>query len=86
MQVNFQQELQKAIEKTKSKISTSDLQFIKENYKYESIHGGFQYIIYAYRIHQLSEYERKTIQQLLKKGIGFYSSQSGHTIQSNLID
>lgn len=86
MQVNFQEELQKAIEKTKSIISQDDIKFVKENYKYEKIQNGYQYIFYAWRLHQTSESTRTRVKNLIKHQIGYYSSQSGHTIPSHLID
>ena len=79
MQVNFQQELQKA----KTKFSEEEITFVKENY--EKTNGGF-YVMYAYRLYEMPSYTKEIVDILLRKGMGIYTSQSGHIVPSALID
>ena len=79
MQVNFQQELQRA----KSKFSEEEIAFVKENY--EKTQGGF-YVMYAYRLYKMPSYTKEIVDILLRKGMGSYSSYLGHMVPSSLID
>lgn len=82
MEVSLKDILQKEIEITKRLIAEDDIRFVKENYKVEE---SGNYILYAYKIHQLSQLMKDKVSSLRKRKIGYYSSQSGHTIPSYLI-
>ncbi len=82
MQVSLKELLQKEIEKQKTLITQEDRDFITSQYKLEST--GL-YILYAHTIAYDKPFLREKVNSLLKRGIGHYSSQSGHTIPSNLI-
>lgn len=82
MQVSLQELLQSEIKKQKSLITQEDRDFITSQYELEP--SGL-YILYAFKISYDKPYLRKKVNALLKKGIGHYSSLSGHTIPSNLI-
>lgn len=79
IEVNFQQELQKA----KSKFSEEEITFVKEHY--EKTESG-NYILYAYRLRSMPSYITEIVDILLRKGMGIYTAQCGHIVPSALIN
>ena len=84
MQVSLKDALQKANHERKSVISDQDPDFIKSQYRLENSTG--HYILYAHVIGYDKPQLRRKVNALLRKGIGHYTSNSGHTIPSYLID
>ena len=83
MQVSLKEILQKEIEITKQSITEEDIQFIKENYGISEESGN--YLLYAYKIHQLPEDKKMKVSSLQKRRIGYYTPSLGHAIPSYLI-
>ena len=82
MQVSLKEILQKEIQITKQLITVEDIKFIKENY---GILESGNYVLYAFKIHQLPESSKKKVSSLKKRRIGYYTPSNGHIIPSYLI-
>jgi len=67
---------------TKSKFSQDEIAFVKEHY--EKTNSG-NYILYAYQLHKMPEYNAEIVDMLLRKGMGAYSAYAGHIVPSSLI-
>lgn len=83
MEVSFQEALQKEIEIKKQLITEEDIKFVKENYQ---IQESGNYFLFTYKIKQLPKNMQNKVSSLKKRKIGYYSSLSGHSIPSYLID
>lgn len=70
---------------TERKLSKEEILFIKDNYRDETLQSGC-YILYAYKLHQSTDAIKKSVQDLLKKEIGIYSSQSGHVVPKQYLN